>query len=166
MLQCDSSVFYDKVASIDSNFPKMARAAPCYSLWFQPLSDDAELGSFKAIELTEMLSLVEPVKSSSADDPTAPEILERGMSVIALLLCDLLNSSLETVRFPRRWKHAMVMTLLKKPGLDTSKRENFRPLSPLPFISRVAEKWVNQQLAGFIETKDLLLKTQCDPPPP
>ncbi len=35
---------------------------------------------------------------------------------------------------------AMVTPVLKKPSLDDSDLENYRPMSTLPFISKVMEK--------------------------
>ncbi len=42
-------------------------------------------------------------------------------------------------------------TLLKKPNLDLNVLANFRPVSNLPFISKILEKTVLQQLQSFLD---------------
>ena len=46
--------------------------------------------------------------------------------------------------------------LLKKPGLDPENLKNYRPVSNLPFLSKVLEKVVLQQLLDHLESNNLL----------
>ncbi len=54
----------------------------------------------------------------------------------------------------------MVKPLLKKPDLDTSDLANYRPISNLPFISKLLEKIVFNQLFNHVNTNNLLDKFQ------
>ena len=47
------------------------------------------------------------------------------------------------------WKTAIVKPLLKKSGLELT--NNFRPVSNLPFISKIVEKAVLSQLFKYCE---------------
>ena len=49
----------------------------------------------------------------------------------------LANLSLQTGKFPARFKSAQVLPLLKKPGLDRSLPVNYRPISNLSTVSKV-----------------------------
>ena len=49
----------------------------------------------------------------------------------------------------------MVKSLLKKHGLDLINK-NYRPISNLPFISKLIEKYMLKQLLGHCENHDLL----------
>lgn len=100
------------------------------------------------------------IKSGSPLDPAAPGILERGVIELLPVFKELLKSSFMKAHVPQSWKHASVVPLLKKPTLDPSKPENYRLISLLPFLSKVAEKHINHQLSGFIEEKDLRHSTQ------
>ncbi len=53
-----------------------------------------------------------------------------------LSLTHIINTSLLTGIFPTAFKQARVTPLLKKPTLNTSLIENYRPVSLLPFISK------------------------------
>ena len=54
----------------------------------------------------------------------------------------------------------MVRPLLKKSHLDPSMLSNFRPVSHLPFLSKVLEKVVLIQLQTFLEINSTLDKFQ------
>jgi len=51
-----------------------------------------------------------------------------------LIIAHLANASFSTGLFPRSMKFAIVTPLLKKAGLDTSVKKNFRPVSNLSSV--------------------------------
>ena len=57
----------------------------------------------------------------------------------------MVNLSPLSGHVPENWRTAVVFPLLKKPGLDLVYKQ-FRPVSNLPFISKVVEKAALQQL--------------------
>ncbi len=48
-----------------------------------------------------------------------------------------------------------VKPLIKKPQLDPSELANYRPISNLPFMSKILEKVVSAQLCSFLQKNDL-----------
>ena len=54
----------------------------------------------------------------------------------------------------------MVQPLLKKPNLDPSILSNFRPISKLPFLSKVLEREVYVQLQSFLINNNIYEKFQ------
>ncbi len=63
----------------------------------------------------------------------------------------LLNSSLINGNVPVCFKPAVVQLLLKKPNLDCTVLSNYRPISKLPFLSKILEKVVLSQLASYLD---------------
>lgn len=61
-----------------------------------------------------------------------------------------LNCSLETGIFPDARKTAIVKPLLKKHNLDPTVLSNYRPISNLPFLSKILEKAILKQLDEFL----------------
>lgn len=57
---------------------------------------------------------------------------------------------------PKIFKHAVVQPLLKKPGLDPTDLANFRPISRLPFISKILEKIICNQITAFLKENNIL----------
>ena len=75
-------------------------------------------------------------------------------------LLEIVNSSLLSGIFPESLKTAVIKPLLKKRSLDASILNNYRPISNLPFIGKIIEKVVYQQLNKFLTSNDLLDKLQ------
>ena len=85
------------------------------------------------------------VHSGATTDPCNHHILNIGNNRICAELSTLFNSSLTTVTLTEYWKHAEVKPLLKKPSADPSKLKNYRPISLLPFPTKVLEKATNSR---------------------
>ena len=68
----------------------------------------------------------------------------------------IVNSSLCAGIVPHQFKQAVVTPLLKKTGLDQNDFKNFRPVSNLPFISKILEKVVLKQLQKHLRENNLL----------
>ena len=58
------------------------------------------------------------------------------------------------------FKSAVVRPLLKKPSLDPANLKNYRPVSNLPFLSKITEKIVLLQLSQHLESNSLLYPLQ------
>ena len=63
------------------------------------------------------------------------------LDVLAPSITHMVNLSIRHAYVPDDWKFAIVKPLLKKSGLDLT-YNNFRPVSNLPFISKIVEKAV------------------------
>ena len=56
---------------------------------------------------------------------------------------------------PESYKEAMVLPLLKKPHLNSQDLNNYRPVSNLPFVSKVIEHVVASQLTTYLAENSL-----------
>ena len=77
------------------------------------------------------------------------------MPSIIQLLTKLVNESLQTGEFPDDLKEALVKLLLKKIALEPIYK-NYRPVSNLPFIGKLMERCVIDQLMDHIHTNNLM----------
>ena len=66
------------------------------------------------------------------------------------------NMTLLTGIFPSKLKSAIVLLLLKKQNLDSESFKNYRPVSNLPFLSKVIEKVMACRLLEHMEENHLL----------
>ena len=73
-------------------------------------------------------------------------------------LCDIFNLSIATGIFPGSWKIARVAPIFKSG--QTNDRSNYRPISVLPFVSRVFEKLIYNQLYDYLDRNKLLFSKQ------
>ncbi len=108
-------------------------------------------------------SLIETVRSTS---PAATIIMSgplptyrRGHEKFSRLfalnepLLNIINSSLSLGHVPKPFKLAVIKPLIKKPKLDPCELANYRPISNLPFMSKILEKVVSAQLCSFLPKK-------------
>jgi hypothetical protein len=65
------------------------------------------------------------------------------------------NTSFKECSVPASFKSAIVWPLLKKTGLDKDVMKNYRPVSNLPFVSKVLEKVVESRLENHLTSNNL-----------
>ena len=71
-------------------------------------------------------------------------------------ITDIINTSLETSVVPKDFKEAILVPTIKKTSLDPNHMRNFRPVSNLPYISKLLEKVVAFQLHDHLASNSLL----------
>ena len=89
-------------------------------------------------------------------DPIPTSLTKECLSDLLPLITRILNSYLCSGVVPPQFKQAVVTPMLKKHGLDPNDLKNFRPVSNLPFISKILEKVVLTQLQKHLSENDLL----------
>lgn len=77
--------------------------------------------------------------------PTLTWLLKLCSSDLIPLLTKMINLSLQQGQVPDSWKAALIRPLIKKLGLELVNK-NFKPVSNLPVVSKLAEKAVVGQL--------------------
>ncbi len=90
-------------------------------------------------------------------DPVPTKLLKELSPVAEEPLLNIINSSLSLCHVPKPFKLAVIKPIIKKPQQDTSELANYRPISNLPFMSKILEKVVSAQLCSFLQKKKLSL---------
>uniref|UniRef100_A0A8C8DFH0 Reverse transcriptase domain-containing protein n=1 Tax=Oryzias sinensis TaxID=183150 RepID=A0A8C8DFH0_9TELE len=112
--------------------------------------------SFSLPSVNETAELIKHSKSSTSQlDPLPTVLVKATFPSLSPLITNVIQSSLTTGIVPTSLKKAAVTLILKKPGLDPSKLNNFRPISNLPFISKILEKNVAEQLRIHLSQNNL-----------
>ena len=70
-------------------------------------------------------------------------------------ISSIYNSSLESGVVQQSLKAAVISPTIKKPRLDRKVLKNYRPISTLPFLSKVLERVVAKQLSSYMSTNSL-----------
>ena len=76
------------------------------------------------------------------------------IDILNPVITKILNSSISTGIFPKAWKEAQIVPIPKK--RSPASFSDYRPISILPFLSKVLEKLVHRQLSAFLNTNNLL----------
>ncbi|KAM9398239.1 uncharacterized protein ACWYII_032095 [Salvelinus alpinus] len=144
--------FEKKVDDIRSSFAKSNDTAgsahtaqPCALTSFSPLSPD---------EISRLVTAGRP--TTCPLDPIPSSLLQTISGDLLPYLTSLINSSLTAGYAPSVFKRARVAPLLKKPTLDPSDVNNYRPVSLLSFLSKTLERAVLGQLSCYLSQNDLL----------
>ncbi len=106
---------------------------------------------FEAIDCNILEEIVLHLKSSTCYLDILPTSFFK--SVLNCLEADLLevvNTSLLSRTFPNSLETAVVQPLLKKINLDNTMLSNYRPMSNLPFIDKIIEEVVFNQLNKYL----------------
>ena len=112
--------------------------------------------SFNFVSKEHILEEIQLLDSSKAIKEN--DVPVKGNSdLLAEAICKCFNESLEKSKFPDYLKLANVTPVFKK-GARTSKN-NYRPVSILPILSKLFERLISKQLSEFFEC--VLSKFKC-----
>ena len=115
--------------------------------------------SFEPVTENELKKIIMSSNSKCCSlDPIPTSLLKSCLDVLLPVLCKIINSSISSCSVPASFKQAIVTPLLKKSSLDRENMKNYRPVSNLPYVSKLLEKVVMKQLNDHMEHHDL-----CEP---
>ena len=149
------SDFY--VTKIEKIRSKISETSP---IVFSPINEKRSvshpLNEFAPATFKEIHDIINssPNKSCSLD-PIPTHLLKKCGPPIIELILQIVNLSLSTAHMPAELKRALLTPILKKLFLDPEVLNNFRPISNLPFISKIIEKVVASRLIAHLEANGL-----------
>ncbi len=134
-----ATFFTNKTKTISSQFSPPLTQDP------QPSRSTAQTPIFSFCPPTEAevsKLLLSSYPTTCPLDPIPSHLLQAISPTLLPALTHIINTSLLTGIFPTAFKQARVTPLLKKPTLNTSLLENYRPVSLLPFIAKTLKRVV------------------------
>jgi len=100
-------------------------------LTFEPVTDEF------------VFKIINSASAKSCElDPIPNTLHYENLDILLPTITNIINTSFTTGIVPHDLKTAVVKPLLKKPSLDKTLLKNYRPISKLPFMSRILEKVV------------------------
>lgn len=138
--------FNNKVAIIRANI-----SLPLFHLPIKTQCPNI-FNQFKPVSLSFLTKIVNTLKpSSSPVDTVPPRFFKEVWVTIGPYVREIINSSLSSGLVPSFCKKAVVEPLIKKTGLDPTILSNYRPISKIPFLSKILEKIVLAELQPFLD---------------
>ena len=153
--------FNDKILTIRNRIDHLLLSIGTYTLSTTEISETAEnptnyLDSFSLITLDQLTKLNSGSKPIICIlDPIPTKLLKEILPLINSTLLNTINLSLSSGYVPRSFKIAEIKTLLKKPTRDREVLDNYRPISNLPFLSKILEKVIANQLCEFLQENNI-----------
>ena len=104
-----------------------------------------------------MMSIIlkTPTKSCNLD-PIPTRLLKQCLPVVVPVITSIINTTFESGTVPSSLKLANIRPILKQPGLDKNAMQNYRPISKLPFLSKVMERAAFSRLTDHLLDNEIL----------
>ena len=114
---------------------------------------------YQPVSPQEVNSIILSFKNKRSSINLIPAHIYKHLSIlISPILCILINKSVYAGEFPDSLKLARVVPIFKSG--DKSDCKNYRPISILPYLSKVFEKVILKQLYSYFESKKILCPEQ------
>ncbi len=141
--------FSEKVDGIIENIEELQKSLPECPVDDSDLHTSAVFSEFKLQSDKDVSELVSQSATKSCSlDPLPTNILKQCVSELLQYLKLVINTSLSSCIMPEELKEAALSPLLKKLLLDPDFLKHFRPISNLPYLSKLVEKTVDVQLVA------------------
>ena len=98
------------------------------------------------------------VTKATGLDGIGPRLLKIAPNALTPSITYMINKSIESGVFPGTWKNAKVNPIFKAGDKDNV--NNYRPISILPTLSKIIEKWTESKLMLYLNKHTLLHKNQ------
>ena len=142
--------FVDKVNRIRSNIAVALQSTVWSAFTYKPYLGQA-LSSFQPVTTEEVHRLLSAMPSKSSPLDVLPcSLLKARTGTVSPVIAKPANLSIQTGKFPSRYKQAQVLPLLKKAGLERSSLGNYRTISNLSTVSKILERLVFTRLRPYL----------------
>ena len=114
---------------------------------------------FRETNIDEIIKFIEKLdpKRTSQKSDMSRNILKKNTAFFAEYICDNINTFIRSSKFNNELKEADIVPVHKKKSHFS--KENYRPISILPNLSKVFERRLYDQIINFFE--DVFSKYQC-----
>ena len=139
-----------KILDIRNNLPSTVSSPLCLP------QSPVLFTNFNQVDTNLVSSLISSShKSMAPSDTFPPSLLACVSPTLVNYLAYLFNLSLRTGTFPDSYKHTHIRPIIKKLGLDCNSLSSYRPISQLPFLSKILERIVALQLTDHLISNNL-----------
>ena len=150
MADIQNQYYIDKVRAIRSSF--MEQGQDPLKVLKNHLKDNRASFSVKSVTPEEVDKVIRSLKNSKACgfDNLDTYILKLTRNFIVPSVCHIVNLSIQTKKFPTKWKVAKIIPLYKGKGSKLEPK-SYRPVAILPILSKVLERLMFQQLVTYMD---------------
>lgn len=129
---------------------------------FQTFSADSnnhESFSFDCIGEDEVQNAIRSTKSNAIGlDGISPKFLKLILPILLPYITHIVNACIYSSQFPEYWKAARIIPIPKKS--NPSSPSEFRPISLLPFLAKIFEKLICNQIQNYLDASNMISKWQ------
>ena len=147
--------FADKVNAIRTEISDRIDHAQ-HGLGIEHSFSGCTLFDFEPSDKTELTEIITSMNNKfSTVDPIPPSFIKQHLDYFLPILLDIVNKSL-SMGFPDNLKHTTVNPIYKEKGSDSELFKSYRPVSNLPFLSKLIEKVALKRINKHLQSFNLL----------
>ena len=159
-----NNYFITKIADIRNELPALESDAAQLSVTdFNAHSNvsHTSLTDFTPANIEEVQKLLSKMNKTTCKlDPFCTSIIMQYPQYFIHVYVYIINLCFSSGVYPTAFKSAIVKPLIKKPTLDCEVLKNYRPISNLPFLSKLTEKVIAQRLVSHMQDTSVVEKFQ------
>ena len=156
-----ASFFRDKIQHIHNSLAEVQSDTFQLDADEEFQSSDLCFEDFSPVTEEELDKIIKQCANKSCSlDPIPTQLVKECLDFLLPFFTRLTNMSFSTAYVPGPFKLAAVTPILKKPNLNAELLQNFRPISNLPFLSKVLEKVATRQMLQHKDLHNLREKNQ------
>jgi hypothetical protein len=149
-----ATFFQDKIRAIHDGLKEVRNSN--FPLDPDPHFAGSSFDNFDPVTEDHLAKIINSSASKSCClDPVPTSLVKDCLDILIPLIARIVNQSFEQGYVPQPFKIAAVTPLLKKADLVADILKHFRPISNLPYLSKVLERAANKQLIEHKESNNL-----------
>ena len=115
----------------------------------------------KEFTYADLVKALKEMNSKTSNDPfgMSNKMLKHTSNITKEKILKLFNQCLHQRRVPNTWKFSEVSMLLK-PGQDSSNLAGYRPISMTPCLARLFERLIKSRLQEHLKRNNIIIKNQ------
>lgn len=111
--------------------------------------------TFKSVTECDLIKIMNSIKTAATGwDGISKRMIELCLPHVLPILCNIVNDSLRMSVYPEMWKIGIITPIPKKEGSDNL--NNLRPITILPFLSKLLERVVCKQLVQHCDVNNII----------
>ena len=154
-----ASVFNDYFVNVTAQLNSIIPEATVDPLSYINIAIGSTLYNFQPCTSTEVSNILQNMKQSKQNKDSVPiKLLIANRDLISTYICHLINHSMVHGVFPDSLKIAKIVPIHKKG--DSRIPSNYRPISILPYLSKIFEKVIFYRLINHLAMNNILTSLQ------
>ena len=146
-----NNYFANVPLELDANVPN----SNLNPLQFINIELNSSLENFEPCTPTEVSSIMEKLKITKQDKNSVPiKLMLANRDVLSIVISDMINQAMRDGMFPSSLKIAKIIPIYKKG--DARIPANYRPISLLPYLSKIFEKVIFSRLMNHFILNEII----------
>ena len=117
--------------------------------------------NFDEIRLVRLKEVLTSINNKFCSlDPVPSWLIKDCFDELGPIILQIINKSLSCGLFLEQFKDSVVKPTIKESKGEINENSNYRPVSNLPYVSKILEKVVSKQLNTYLERNDLYCDKQ------